>query len=50
MLLYQFISTKYLPFFKIVPNEETVKAMKKTNNGEGLEKTDLKGLASEWEL
>ncbi len=49
LFLYQVISTKSLPFSIKAPNLETIEAMKETNNGEGLEKTNIKKLAEEWD-
>ena len=39
---------KALPFEPLVPNEETIKAMKQARSGKGLKRVTLEQLADEW--
>lgn len=39
---------KALPFEPLVPNDETIKAMKQARSGKGLERVTLEKLADEW--
>ena len=39
---------KALPFEPLVPNEETIKAMKQARSGKGLKRVTLEQLADQW--
>ncbi len=49
LFLYQVIANEALPFEIKTPNKITQEAMIAAREGEGLEKTNLKELAAEWE-
>ncbi len=48
MMLTRIAREKALPFEPLVPNKETIKAMKQARSGKGLERVTLDQLAEEW--
>ncbi len=48
MMLTRIAREKALPFEPLVPNKETIKAMKQARSGKGLERVTLDQLEEEW--
>ncbi len=48
MMLTRIAREKALPFEPLVPNKETIKAMKQARSGKDLERVTLDQLAEEW--
>ncbi len=48
MMLTRIAQEKALPFEPLVPNKETIKAMKQARSGKDLERVTLDQLAEEW--
>ena len=48
IMLTRIAREKALPFEPLVPNEETIKAMKQARSGKGLKRVTLEQLADEW--
>ncbi len=48
IMLTRIAREKALPFEPLVPNEETIKAMKQARSGKGLKRVTLEQLADQW--
>ena len=48
IMLTRIAREKALPFEPLVPNEETIQAMKQARSGKGLKRVTLEQLADEW--